>query len=81
MKASRVYLFLLLAITAARAAVAADDPIAVVRALRTESNAAIAAHDPVRLAKIFDDDYSGIEESELFVTLSCTGSVSCQGAD
>jgi hypothetical protein len=61
MKAACVHLFLLLALTAARAAVAADDPIAVIRALRAESNAAIAAHDPVRLGKIFDDDYSGIE--------------------
>jgi hypothetical protein len=46
--------------TAARAA-DAKDPVAMVRALRAESNAAIAAHDAVRLRPLLDDAYHGIQ--------------------
>jgi hypothetical protein len=42
-------------------ALAADDPVSIVRSLRAESNAAIAAHDATRLRPLFDKDYYGIQ--------------------
>ncbi len=57
-------MFILLAFAAACAeASAADakDPVAVVRALRAESNSAIAAHDAGRLRPLLDDAYHGIQ--------------------
>jgi ketosteroid isomerase-like protein len=43
------------------AAQAAEDPVAIVRGLRAESNAAIAAHDAKRLRPLLADDYRGIQ--------------------
>jgi Domain of unknown function (DUF4440) len=61
MQRSIVLFAVLLSAAAAKSAVAADDPVATVRALRAESNAAIAARDAKRLRKIFTDDYAGIQ--------------------
>jgi len=43
------------------AAAAAEDPVAIVRSLRAESNAAIAAHDAKRLRPLLADEYRGIQ--------------------
>ena len=42
-------------------AAAAEDPVAIVRSLRAESNAAIAAHDAKRLRPLLADEYRGIQ--------------------
>jgi hypothetical protein len=55
-------LFLVLAAISGCVAVhAAEDPVAIVRGLRAESNAAIAAHDAKRLRSLLADDYRGIQ--------------------
>jgi Domain of unknown function (DUF4440) len=61
MKCAIVFVAVLLSAAVDKSAVAADDPIAAVRALRAESNSAIAARDAKRLRKIFADDYLGIQ--------------------
>ena len=50
-----------LAIAASVAATAAEDPAAIIRSLRAESNAAIAAHDAKRLRPLLADEYRGIQ--------------------
>jgi hypothetical protein len=51
----------LMAAAAMTTAIAANDPVAIVRSLRAESNAAIAAHDAKRLRPLLADDYRGIQ--------------------
>ncbi|MEP6547219.1 MAG: nuclear transport factor 2 family protein [Gammaproteobacteria bacterium] len=51
----------LAAVTGCVVALAADDPVAIVRGLRAESNAAIGVHDVKRLRPLLADDYRGIQ--------------------
>ncbi len=51
----------MMAAAAMTTVMAADDAVAIVRALRAESNAAIAARDAKRLRPLLADDYRGIQ--------------------